>query len=50
MDTFRRLVEAGENPKSAIETVMWFRQQGDDHGLERYVQAVERKAMIWSER
>lgn len=41
MDTITRLVQAGINPICATETVAWFRRQGDDHGLEEYIQAVE---------
>lgn len=41
MDAIRRLVEAGIRPDCAVETVAWYRQQGDDNGLERYIQEVE---------
>lgn len=41
MDTITRLVQAGIRPDCATETVAWFRQQGDEHGLERYIQAAE---------
>ncbi len=44
MDTIRRLVEAGIRPDCAVETVAWFRQQGDDRGLERYIQEAEKRA------
>lgn len=43
MDTISRLVCAGMAPTCAIETVAWFRQQGEDHLLERYIQNVEEK-------
>lgn len=43
MDTIRRLVEAGIRPDCAVETVAWYRQQGDDMGLERYIQEAERR-------
>ncbi len=41
LDTIRRLVEAGIGFDCALETVAWFRQQGDDQSLERYIQQVE---------
>lgn len=41
LDTIRRLVEAGIPPACAVETVAWYRQQGDDNGLERYIEEVE---------
>lgn len=41
MDLFTRLVQAGIRPDCAADTVAWFRQQGNDHGLELYVQAAE---------
>lgn len=50
MDTIRRLVEAGINPSCAVETVAWFREQGDDHGLERYIQDAERRCSKEKER
>ena len=41
MDMVSRLVQAGIRPDCAVETVAWFRQQGNDAGLERYVNEVE---------
>ena len=35
MDTITRLVQAGIRPDCAVETVAWFRQQGNDSGLEQ---------------
>ena len=43
MDMVSRLVQAGILPDCAVETVAWFRQQGNDAGLERYVNEVERR-------
>lgn len=43
MDMVSRLVSAGIRPDCAVETVAWFRQQGNDAGLERYVNEVEDK-------
>lgn len=43
MDMVSRLVQAGILPDCAVETVAWFRQQGNDAGLERYVNEVEEK-------
>lgn len=37
----RRLAYAGMDIDSAVETVMWFRQQGEDHKLEQYVNEIE---------
>lgn len=41
MDSITRLVQAGIRPDCAVETVAWFRQQGNDIGLERYIQDAE---------
>lgn len=41
MDSITRLVQAGIRPDCAVETVAWFRQQGNDNGLERYIQEAE---------
>lgn len=41
MDAVTRLVQAGIRPDCAIETIGWFRQQGDDNGLEKYIQQAE---------
>jgi len=41
MDSITRLVQAGIRPDCATETVAWFRSQGDDHGLERYILQAE---------
>lgn len=41
MDTITRLVQAGIRPDCATETVAWFRQQGDEKGLEEYIQTAE---------
>lgn len=43
MNAFTRLVEAGIRPDCAIETVAWYREQGDEQGLARYVEEVEEK-------
>ena len=53
MDMVSRLVQAGILPDCAVETVAWFRQQGNDAGLDRYVNEVERrheKAVFLAER
>lgn len=41
LDTVTRLVQAGIRPDCAAETVAWFRQQGNDSALERYIQEAE---------
>lgn len=47
MDAVTRLIQAGIRPDCAVETVAWYRSQGDDNGLERYVYAAEtRKAEV----
>lgn len=43
MDTVTRLVQAGIRPDCAVETVAWFRQQGNDRGLELYIQEAENR-------
>lgn len=47
MDAVTRLIRAGIRPDCAVETVAWYRSQGDDSGLERYIYAAEtRKAEV----
>lgn len=41
MDMVSRLVQAGIRPDCAQETVLWYRAQGDDYGLEKYLNEVE---------
>ena len=41
MTPVERLIEAGIRPDCAVETVEWYRTQGDDHILERYIQEAE---------
>ena len=41
MDHVTRLVQAGIRTDCAAETVTWFQRQGDDKGLEEYIQAAE---------
>ena len=41
LDEKERLIRAGIRPDCAAETVQWFRQQGDEDGLERYIQSKE---------
>jgi len=43
MDAITRLVEAGIRPDCATETVAWYRQQGNDHGLELYIREAEER-------
>ena len=43
MDMIRRLAYAGMDIDSAVETVMWFRQQGEGHKLEQYVNEIEER-------
>lgn len=43
MDMFSRLVSAGMSVESALDTLVWFRQQGDDKGLDRFVCEVEER-------
>lgn len=37
-----RLVEAGMDVETAFDTVFWYKQQGNDSGLERYISEFER--------
>jgi len=43
MDALERLLQAGILPDCAEETVAWYRQQGNEHGLELYVEKVENR-------
>lgn len=43
MDAITRLVRAGIRADCAEETVKWYQQQGDEDGLERYVQNRENR-------
>lgn len=43
MDSIRRLAYSGMDLDSAVDAVMWFRSQGDDIGLEKFVLAVEER-------
>lgn len=49
MDYVTRLVQAGIRPDCAVETVAWFRAQGDDKALERYTRAAEKRAGLAAE-
>lgn len=41
MTQYERLVSTGMNPECALDSVCWYRFQGDDEGLEQYVRDVE---------
>ena len=41
MGAVERLIIAGIQPDCARETVMWYRAQGDDYGLEKHLAEVE---------
>lgn len=43
MDAYTRLVQCGINPFCAADTIAWFRNQGDDHTLELYIESIEQK-------
>lgn len=43
MNYIYRLIAAGLSPASAIDTVAWYRSQGDDIGLEDYTKDLEGK-------
>lgn len=36
-----RLIAAGIRPDCAVDTVLWYKQQGDAHKLEEYVREAE---------
>lgn len=36
-----RMVAVGVNPETAVDTALWFAQQGDMDGLEAYVLEIE---------
>lgn len=50
MDMYSRLVQAGIRPDCAAETVAWYRRQGNDLGLESYVNEVEKRHVRRKER
>lgn len=50
MDAITRLVQAGIRPDCAVETVVWYRSQGDDAGLESYIRSREKKVVEVSAR
>ena len=41
MTPVERLVAAGIRPDCAAESVMWYQAQGDDYGLQKYLDEVE---------
>ena len=41
MTPVERLIAAGIRPDCARETIMWFRAQGDDYGLQKYLDEIE---------
>lgn len=41
LNAYERLVAAGFTATNAAETCMWYMAQGDDEGLEGYVQSCE---------
>ncbi len=42
MNYLQRLMATGMNKECALDAVSWYIFQGDDDGLERYVEDVER--------
>lgn len=44
MIAIERLIAAGVEPNEAVDTDIWFHQQGNEDGLERYVREVEKRA------
>lgn len=44
MDYITRLVQAGVRPDCAVETVAWFRSQGEEQKLEEYTKKCEERA------
>lgn len=50
MTYMERLVATGMNPECAQDTVCWYRFQGDDEGLERYVKDVEDRNVYFAQR
>ena len=49
MTPVERLIAAGIRPDCARETIMWFRAQGDDYGLEKYLNEVEARKGVPAE-
>ena len=46
MNYEERLISAGIRPDCAVETVSWFKSQGDENALERYTKEAEERAGI----
>lgn len=42
MQPIDRLISAGMDAETAFDTVFWYKQQGNDSGLERYICEYER--------
>lgn len=43
MSTYERLIYAGVSPEEAVEVIAWYRLQGDDNGLEKYISELEER-------
>lgn len=43
MRAVERLVELGMDPACAVDTAIWYYQQSDEEGLERFVAAYARE-------
>lgn len=41
MTPVERLIVSGIRPDCAAESVLWYQSQGDDYGLEKYLDEVE---------
>ena len=43
MRAVERLVELGIDPECAVDTAIWYNQQGNEEGLEEYIHRMEEK-------
>lgn len=41
-----RLISAGIRPDCANDTVRWYRERGDEEGLERYIRSKENRVEV----
>lgn len=41
METIERLILAGISPRDAVEIIAWYRMNGDDYGLDRFIDEIE---------
>lgn len=45
MENLERMIMAGVRIRDAIEIITWYRMQGDDYGLEQFIDEIERHSV-----